>query len=88
MADVEDTPETRWPVVRLFLILTPVSFALCFVLATLQGAAEKHALLIGGVAAAGCLLCAAAYHLLGPASKKLLYVASAVLGLIAYMLRH
>lgn len=88
MANAEDTPLTRWRIVRLFLILTPAAFVLGFVLAILQRAAWPDAALIGAVGALGCLICAAAYHLMGPASKHLLYVASAVLGLIAFLLRH
>lgn len=88
MASAEDTPQARARIVRLFLILTPVSFVLGFLLAILQRAAWPYAALIGAVGALGCLICAGAYQLMGPASKNLLYIASAGLALIAFLLRH
>ena len=88
MENADDTPPARWRIVRLFLILAPASFVLGFVLAILQGAASTYAALIGAAGACGCLICAAAYHLMGPASKNLLYVASGGLALIAFLLQH
>lgn len=88
MENAADTPDTRWRIVRLFLILTPASFVLGVLLAIVQGASWAVAAVIGAVGALGCLICAAAYHLMGPASKNLLYVASGLLALIAFLLRH
>ncbi|ADH87445.1 hypothetical protein Snov_0108 [Ancylobacter novellus DSM 506] len=79
-----DTPEARRKIVRLYLLLALPAFAFCYVLAAIQGANGRLSALLGTIALAGCLVCAAAYHLLGPSSKQLLYVAAGVLALVTF----
>jgi hypothetical protein len=82
--NTRDTPEARRKIVRLYLLLALPAFALCYVLAAIQGANGRLSALLGAIALAGCLVCAAAYHLLGPSSKQLLYVAAGVLALVTF----
>ena len=63
-----DDPEKRRKVVRLLLILSPFSFALCFFLALVQGAEPRHCLLIGAIGGAVCLVAAPVIHVMGSKS--------------------
>ncbi len=63
-----DHPETKAKVVRLLLILTPVTFALCWFLAAIQGAETRYCLLIAGVGAGMFLAAAGTIHVLGSKS--------------------
>lgn len=82
-----DTPESRWRIVRLFLILAGPAFCLSFFLGLVQGASWQVNTLLGAIAAAGCFGAALAYHLMGPASKQLLYVLGGILALANLFLR-
>jgi len=86
MGDVQDSPESRRKVVRLFLILAAPAFLFCYVLAAIQGAGWWLSSLVGGILAASCLGAAAAYHLFGPASKRALYIFFGILAVIALVL--
>jgi len=74
-----DDPARRWRTVKALLVATPFLFAGCYVLAYLQGAQPRHALLIAGVAAVGSLGAAGSIHLLGSQAKWVLVGVQAVL---------
>jgi hypothetical protein len=70
MADMHplDDPEKKAKVVGRLLKLSPLVFALCYGLAWVQGAENKHSLLIAVVGTALCLAAALAIHVLGSKS--------------------
>lgn len=74
-----DNPVQRWKTVKALLILTPFLFAGCYLLASWQGAAPRHAGLIAAIAAVGCLGTAGAIHLLGSQAKWALVAVQAIL---------
>ncbi|MCR6734649.1 MAG: hypothetical protein NVV83_11445 [Afipia sp.] len=65
-----DTPELRLRVAALLLKLSPLMFALCYVLAAVQGAQWQHSLLISVVGTAMCLGAAGLYKLRGSKSAS------------------
>ena len=77
-----DDPAQRWKTVRTLLVLTPFLFVGCYLLAYWQGAAPRHALLIAGIAGAGCLGTAGAIHLLGSQAKWVLVFVQVLLVLV------
>jgi len=64
-----DDPAQRRRVVRLLLMLTPAMFVFCYLLAWMQGAETRHAVLIAAVGAGMSLAAAAAsIHVMGSKS--------------------
>ena len=61
----QDTPEKRQHVVRLLLVLSPIMFVFCFVLARIQDADARSSLIIAFVGFAMCLGLAGLYALRG-----------------------
>ncbi len=75
-----DTPEGKRRVVRTLLFVSPFGFALAYVLAWVQGAEPRLALLLGGVMLSGTLAAAALIHVAGSNARYAL-VAIAILRL-------
>lgn len=67
-AEQRDTPELRLRVAALLLKLSPLMFALCYVLAAVQGARWQDSLLIAVVGTVMCLGSAGLYKLRGSRS--------------------
>lgn len=76
-----DDPAQRARTVRALLILSPFLFAGIYVLCWMLGAEPRYAVLIAGIALAGCLGTALAIHLLGSKARYLVVLLSAVLAL-------
>ncbi len=64
-----DTPEGRRRVVRALLVAAPFGFVGAYLLAAVQGAEPRHALLIAAVMLVGCLGAAALFHVAGTKSQ-------------------
>lgn len=77
----QDTPEKRQRVVRLLLVLSPVTFVFCFVLARIQDADARSSLIIAFAGLAMCLGFAGLYALRGAKSTGDLFWLSIVLRL-------
>ncbi len=80
-ATQHDTPEKQQRVVRLLLILSPVTFVFCLILAELQGADIRSSLIIAFAGLAMCLGFAGLYALRGAQSTSDLFWLSIVLRL-------
>jgi hypothetical protein len=63
-----DDPEKKPRIVRALLWMTPVTFALCYGLAWVQGAETKHILLIAFAGSGLCLAAAFVIHVMGSKS--------------------
>ncbi len=68
-----DTPEGKRRAVRTLLFVSPFGFALAYVLAYVQGAEPKLALLLGAITLAGCLVAAALIHVAGSNARHALW---------------
>ncbi len=79
----QDTPERRQRVASLLLKLSPLMFALCYVLAALQGARWQDSLLIAVVGTIMCLGAAGLYKLRGSKSSGDLFWLNIVLRLFS-----
>lgn len=75
-----DTPEGKRRLVRTLLFVSPFGFALAYILAWVQGAEPKLALLLGAITLAGCLIAAGLIHVAGSNARYAL-VAIAILRL-------
>ncbi len=63
-----DDPAHKARVVRLLFLLTPATLLFCFILASAQGAAMQHVLLIAGAGAVMCFGAGVVIHLMGSKS--------------------
>ncbi len=77
----QDTPDKRQRVVRLLLILSPVMFVFCLVLAGLQGADIRSSVIIAFAGLAMCLGFAGLYAIRGTQSTGDLFWLSIILRL-------
>lgn len=78
-----DDPEKKARAVRALLVAAPCMFAGCYLLAWVQGAEVRYAVLIAAVGAVGCAGAALTIHLFGSKSRYALVL----FGLISLILR-
>lgn len=76
-----DDPLAKARTVRALLIATPFMFVGCYLLAWVQGAEVRYAVLIAAIGAGGCAATALAIHLLGAKARYLLVLLSAAAAL-------
>lgn len=82
-----DDPTVKRRLATLMLALTPVAFALCWVLAALQGAPAFTCAVIAGVAAAGTLGTAVSIGLFGSGSRYVFAAVVILIGLANFLIR-
>ncbi len=78
-----DDPVRKRRTVRLLVLLAPVLFVFCYLLAWAQGAEPRHAALIGTVGAGMSASAALAIHVMGPKSWMALVMVKVLAALLA-----
>ncbi|AVO46477.1 hypothetical protein C6569_16220 [Phreatobacter cathodiphilus] len=87
MAQDLDDPLVKKRLVKVLLVLTPVAFVLCWVLAALQGASARDSTIIGGVAAIGTFGAALSIGFLGSGARWVLTAVVVILALLQLLSR-
>jgi hypothetical protein len=82
-----DDPVVKTRLVKRLLVLTPIAFVFCWVLAALQGASARDCTLIAGIAAGASFGAALSIGFLGSGARWVLTAVVVVIGLLQILLR-